>query len=99
MVSAYWEQPLLQEDIAGWLGTREIGTPSSNIQRLTRLGFEVSYGEGSTDSLRTWLAQDCPVILFLRTGELPTWTVDTPHAVVLAGLHDDTAHIFDPTRR
>ncbi len=37
-----------------------------------------------------------PCILFLRTGELPYWQLDTPHAVVLAGLEADQAHIFDP---
>jgi hypothetical protein len=39
MVSAYWEQPLLQEDVARWLGTRGIGTPASRIQRLTQQGL------------------------------------------------------------
>ena len=28
MVTAYWEQPLLQDDVAKWLETSEIGTPS-----------------------------------------------------------------------
>ena len=33
--------------------------------------------------LEAWLAQTVPCILFLRTGELPYWQLDTPHAVVL----------------
>ncbi|NOG37220.1 MAG: hypothetical protein HND44_22025 [Chloroflexi bacterium] len=31
MVAAYWEQPLYQADVAQWLGTTDIGTPSGRI--------------------------------------------------------------------
>jgi ABC-type bacteriocin/lantibiotic exporter with double-glycine peptidase domain len=96
MVSAYWQQPLYQADVARWLGTTDIGTPSSRIRRLNRHGFEVIYGEGSLANLSGWLSQDCPLILFLRTGDLPHWSVDTPHALVLAGIENDTAIVFDP---
>lgn len=98
MISAYWEQPLLQEDIARWLNATDIGTPASRIQRLSRYGFDIHYGEGSLASVAAWLEQQCPVIVFIRTGELPTWSVDTPHAVVLAGIEIDTAFLFDPAK-
>jgi len=97
MVTAYWQRPLLQADVARWLGTRGVGTPSSYIQRLTQHGFEVIYRTGSLEELATWINQGVPCILFLRTGELPYWQVDTPHAVVLAGLGANSAYLFDPT--
>jgi ABC-type bacteriocin/lantibiotic exporter with double-glycine peptidase domain len=96
MVTAYWQQPLLQDDIARWLGARSIGVPASRIQELARHGFEVFSGTGSLAELQTWLAQDVPSILFIRTGELPYWQVDTPHAVVLAGLEGESAYLLDP---
>jgi ABC-type bacteriocin/lantibiotic exporter with double-glycine peptidase domain len=96
MVAAYWEQPLLQADIAHWLGTRGVGTPSSRIQRLTQRGFELVYSTGSLADLDTWLKRQVPLILFIRTGELSYWPIDTPHAVVLAGLSADNAYLFDP---
>lgn len=96
MVAAYWEQPLYQADVAHWLGTRYIGTPSSHIQRLSHYGFQVIYQTGSVAQLAYWLKQNAPCILFLRTGELSYWRVDTPHAVVLAGLDDQEANLFDP---
>jgi len=96
MVAAYWEQPLLQADIANWLGTRGVGTPASRVQRLARRGFEVIYGTGSLAELEAWITKKVPCILFVRTGELPYWQIDTPHAVVLAGLDADSAHLFDP---
>ncbi len=96
MVAAYWRQPLLQADVARWLDTHAIGTASSRIQRLERRGFQVMYQVGSLAELEMWLAQDVPCILFLRTGELPYWQLDTPHAVVVAGLEADRAYLFDP---
>jgi hypothetical protein len=96
MAAAYWQQPLLQDDVAGWLGTTRVGTPSSRIQRLVQRGFEVAYRTGSLVEVTTWLARQIPCILFVRTKDLPYWRVDTPHAVVLAGLESDVAYLFDP---
>ncbi|NKQ35619.1 MAG: hypothetical protein HF973_08385 [Chloroflexi bacterium] len=96
MVAAYWEQPLYQADVAQWLGTTLIGTPSSRIQKIAQYGFDVVYQTGSLAQLTGWLGQKVPCILFVRTGELPYWQVDTPHAVVLAGVLAESAFLFDP---
>lgn len=78
MVSAFWEQPLAQEDIARWLDTRPVGTPASRIVRLARRGFDVIYTTGAPATLREWLDQGVPLILFVRTGDLkPHWTIDS----------------------
>lgn len=97
MVAAYWQQPVTQEDVALWLGTREeIGTPAGRVQRLTQRGFEVIYRTGSVLELQAWLERKTPCILFVRTGELPYWQVDTPHALVLVGIEGNNAAVFDP---
>ena len=96
MVAAYWQQPLLQADVAEWLGAQGVGLPASRVERLTRRGFQVLYRTGSLAELENRIAQSQPCILFVRTGELPYWQIDTPHAVVLAGLEGDQAHLFDP---
>lgn len=96
MVAAYWQQPLLQDDIARWLGTRRIGTRSSRVLRLAKRGFEVTYDVGIVADLEKWLNRQVPPILFIRTGELSYWSIDTQHAVVLAGLEAGQAHLFDP---
>ena len=55
------------------------------------------YTTGSPATLTEWLNQGVPPILFVRTGDLrPLWTLDTPHAVVLAGIEGDTCVLFDP---
>ncbi len=95
MLSAYWGIPVLQVDVARWLGTMDIGTPSSHIQRLRNQGYQVTYGEGSLSSILDWLRQETPVIIFVRTGDLPYWSIDTAHAVTVTGLYRDQAFIID----
>lgn len=87
---------MYQPDIARWLGTTWIGTSSSYIQKLAQYGFEVLYQTGSLAQLRHWLNQRAPCILFIRTGDLSYWQVDTAHAVVLAGFENETVFLYDP---
>jgi hypothetical protein len=97
MVGAYCEQPLAQKDIAGWLHTRLVGTPAGRIARLARRGFDVLFTMGAPATLVEWLNQGVPPILLFRTGDLqPHVTVDTPHALVLAGIEGDNCVLFDP---
>ncbi len=55
MVAAYWRQPVLQSDVARWLGTGPIGTASSRVARLEQRGFRVTYRVGSLGDLETWI--------------------------------------------
>lgn len=96
MVAAYWEQPLYQADVAQWMGTTNIGTPASRIQRLSKYGFEAIYQTGSLAQLENWLAQQIPCILFVRTDSLSYWQFDTAHAIVLVGLTSNSATLLDP---
>jgi ABC-type bacteriocin/lantibiotic exporter with double-glycine peptidase domain len=98
MVTAYLQQPLLPDDIARWLGTDDlVGTPSSRVTRLSRRSFNVTYENLATQAtLETWLNHQIPPILFILTGELSYWTINTQHAIVLAGFTGNEAHLFDP---
>lgn len=96
MISAYWGEPLFQGDLARRLKTTIIGTPARNINRLQAYGFRVTYQEGSFELLNDSLLNGIPCIIFLRTGSLPYWGMDTPHAVVLAGVSEGSAFLFDP---
>lgn len=96
MIAAYWEQPLLQSDIANWLDVTGVGAPASRVRRLAARGFDVVYRTGSLAELETWLKQDVPCILFVRTSDLAYWKVDTAHAVVLVALTAEQAYLLDP---
>ncbi len=98
MTTAYLQQPLLQDDVARWLGTDElVGTPSRRINRLTRQGFNVTYSDfGTVADLEYWLNSQIPPILFILTSELSYWTITTQHAVVIGGFSGNEAYLFDP---
>lgn len=96
MIAAYWQRNLKQAEIARWLGVRGGGAPASRVQRLTEHGFDVTYSTGSLSDLHTCLAHNMPIIVFVRTGELPYWGVDTPHAVIVAGIEGEQVYLFDP---
>jgi ABC-type bacteriocin/lantibiotic exporter with double-glycine peptidase domain len=92
MVIEYLGQPMAYDDLLRLLGTGPYGTVTRHVSRLTRLGFSVVYREGTLTELRTWIDQRSPVIILVRTGELPYWSYTTLHAIVLVGY--DEAHFY-----
>ena len=67
----------------------EFGTAAFNIRLLEELGVTVIYRErGSLDEIRQHLENHLPCIAFLRTGDLPWWTWDTAHAVLIVGMNE-----------
>lgn len=96
MVLASFGHSMDQKDLARLLGTSWLGTPSSNIRRLTTLGYVVTYGETSLEEVATYLGQEIPVVAFVRTGDLPYWQTDTAHAVVVAGIDEYQVYVNDP---
>lgn len=98
MVAAYLQQPLFQDDIARWLDSDEfLGTPARRIQKMSERGFDVTYTDlGSIHDLTNCLAYQIPPILFVMTDGLPSWSINTQHAVVLIGLQDEWAYLLDP---
>jgi hypothetical protein len=82
------------------LGTGTILTEATVVAPFCRIAFRPSikgYSSGSVPELEAWLAKGTPCILFVRTGELSYWHVDTPHALVLIGIEGDSAYVLDPT--
>jgi ABC-type bacteriocin/lantibiotic exporter with double-glycine peptidase domain len=73
-----------------------IGTPSSNIREVRKLRVNVIYQQGTLAELYTHLAHNQPCIAFVRSGELPYWTMDTDHAVVVVGIDDQSVYLNDP---
>jgi hypothetical protein len=97
MVAAYLQQPLLQDDIARWLDSDDfLGTPASRISRMSRRGFYVTYNDfGTQTDLEECISQHIPPILFVLTGELSYWSINTQHAIVVAGFDGGNVHLFD----
>jgi uncharacterized protein YvpB len=80
------------------LQIKSYGAPAGNIRLLTQLGLTVDYSVSDIEGLSQLLTGGQPVIVFLRTGDLPYWKYQTDHAVVVVGFDDDaqTIYLNDP---
>lgn len=96
MILAYLGQQVDYSRLLNLVDVQGYGAPSSNIQRLTRLGVAVDFGPGTLAELQQQLLRSRPCIVFIRTGELSTWSEDTGHAVVLVGMTQDAVLLNDP---
>jgi hypothetical protein len=87
-----------QAEIAAQIGHIEgAGTSSRNIVRLAAFGVEVQWKkEHAMGDLQQAIANAETPVAFLRTGELPYWEQDTPHAVVIVGIDRGTIYLNDP---
>jgi ABC-type bacteriocin/lantibiotic exporter with double-glycine peptidase domain len=96
MVLGYLGEDVTEAYLAQVMGSYWYGTPASRVRRLSSLGYQVTYEQTTLDQLRVYLDRQVPCIVFLRTGGLPYWDEDVPHAVVLAGIEDTTVYLHDP---
>lgn len=80
------------------LKIKAYGAPAGNIRSLTSLNLNVVYSKTDMAGLKTLLEQNYPVIVFVRTGELPYWNYSTDHAIVVAGYDADNIYVNDPDR-
>jgi ABC-type bacteriocin/lantibiotic exporter with double-glycine peptidase domain len=96
MVLAYLGIFLSQKRLNQVLGLTQIGAPAFNIQRLSEFGVSVEYVTGDETSLCIAIDQGLAPIAFLMTGDLPYWTVNIHHAVVVVGYDDSDIYFNDP---
>lgn len=97
MVLAYWGIKRSQKRLARQLGTiKDAGTSGSRLHRLASRSVEVVYTVGEIDDLKDAIANQIPPIALVHTGQLSHWQINTPHAVVVVGLHGDSIFINDP---
>lgn len=96
MVLGYLDDDVTEAHLAQVMGSYWYGTPASRVRRLSSLGYQVTYEQTTLDQLRVYLDRQVPCIVFLRTGALPYWDEDVPHAVVLAGIENTIVYLHDP---
>jgi len=97
MVLDYLGHPVDYDRLLNLLDVGPSGTPAGRVRRLTRWGIAVEYGEGELTGLEALIDAGQPVIVSVRTRELPYWQgFDTYHSVVVVG-HDAThVYVNDP---
>lgn len=85
-----------QRQIAALIGHIEgAGTPASHVARLSSWGINVRcLSEAKLNDLRRGFEEGNAIIAFVRTGELPYWEEDVPHAVVVVGIDATTEIVY-----
>jgi ABC-type bacteriocin/lantibiotic exporter with double-glycine peptidase domain len=96
MVLAYLQEPIDIARVAHLLDTQEFGSLAPHIRKVAEWGYAVTYQSGSLALLRDLIASAIPPIAFVWTGDLPYWSLNTPHAFVIVGLEADTVWVNDP---
>ena len=88
--------PLPYADLINLLRVKSFGAPASNIRLLEQLSLTVSYQVTNMAGLEALLASGQPVIVFVRTGDLPYWNYQTDHALVVVGFDEGYIFVNDP---
>jgi uncharacterized protein YvpB len=96
MALAYAGVNVTQRQLNRILGLTDAGTPASHIQRLVRFSVDVNYAGADDAALRALLDRALPVIVFVSTGNLPYWSADVQHAVLVVGYDDQYVYLHDP---
>jgi hypothetical protein len=97
LVLEYLDAPIDYRRLLKTLKTDpNMGTPFSNVVYLQSLRLTVIYRQGDLAQLYTLTNNGWPVLVPVRTGELPHWTEDTDHAVVVVGMDEEAVYINDP---
>lgn len=98
MVCRYWGRTIPYPELIALLGTTlDVGTPFSNLRRLTRIGFRVQIEAGTLAGLYRLLQNGQPVVVSVQTSELPYWANEwSQHAVVVVGMTESTILLNDP---
>jgi len=98
MVLAFQGTVLGEEELCELLETRQVGTEVLNVlllnQRLPGCHAEVI--SASLDDLRRWLQQGMPPIVFVATGPLHYWDTECLHALIVAGIEEQSVLVHDP---
>jgi len=74
------------------------GAPAGNIRLLTSWDLKVVYSQTDMTGLVTMLQGGWPIIVFVRTDELPYWTYGTDHALLVVGHDESHVYVNDPAR-
>lgn len=96
MVLTYLQRPVRYRQLLRTLGTKDFGTPFSNLRQLAQLGVTVTVAAGTLELLYTQLCEGVPSIVSVQTADFPHWENATEHAVVVVGMDRQYMFINDP---
>lgn len=96
MVLSHLQRPVAYAKLIKLLQIGYAGAPFSNLHYLESWGLSVTIRQGDLATLRHYLTQGIPPIVFVATNELSYWHEATNHAVVIIGMDDEFVWVNDP---
>ena len=80
------------------LKVKAYGAPAGNIRLLESLGLTTVYSQTDLAGLEAMLQEGHPVVVFVRTGQLPYWARSTDHALLVVGYDEGLLYVNDPAQ-
>jgi ABC-type bacteriocin/lantibiotic exporter with double-glycine peptidase domain len=96
MVLAHHGDLRNEAELRALFDTQPTGTRAGNIMRLSGSAYEVNLRSSNLVELQKSLADNVPLIIFLKTGPLEYWNMDIFHVAVPIGLDSVTVALNDP---
>lgn len=72
------------------------GMPAPRLRRLERYSVQVTIQQGDQNDLFQAINRGASPILFVRTGQLSYWDIDTQHVVLVIGYDGSALLLNDP---
>ena len=89
-------RPIAYHRLLKLLDITQFGTPARRITNLARSDLHVTYTQGSLTELETLIEYGTPIIVSVRTEDLPCWSFNTDHTVVIVGFDEQSVYVNDP---
>jgi ABC-type bacteriocin/lantibiotic exporter with double-glycine peptidase domain len=91
-ITPTYPQLLAILDVAPW------GTPHRNLRRIPEKfpAVHVKHQQGALPELFQAIDRGYPPAVFVWTGELPYWSIQTWHAIVIIGYDETSFFVNDP---
>jgi len=98
MVLAVQGLVLGEEALCALLETQPVGTEVLHVLLLNQrlAGCHAAVVSASFDDLRRWLQEGIPPMVLVATGPLHYWHTECLHALVVAGIAEQSVMVHDP---
>jgi len=98
MSLAFLGDPVVEEQVTKLFESTGEGTLALRVLRLNKWGYKVTYRSGNLEELVAWLENGKAPIVLVKTQFLDywDWSINTPHAVVVAGIENQEIYLNDP---
>jgi ABC-type bacteriocin/lantibiotic exporter with double-glycine peptidase domain len=85
-----------QNELNRLLELTPAGVPTPRLLRLERYGVQATIQRGDQNDLLEAIDPGAPPILFVCTGQLSYWDIDTQHALLVSGYDGPDLLLNDP---